>query len=87
MRIGSGPSWPGIFLSTTRWTCSGVPPAALIRNVQVDLLRDLLKWEVLVGEVRGAADVGAVDLQDQTGIDDCLVFVAHRVGERVEVST
>ena len=48
-------------------------------------LRNSVEVEVGVLDVAAHAEVGAVDLQDEAGLGDGLVFVAHRVGDGVDV--
>ena len=50
-----------------------------------DALAELLEVEVGVLDVPAHAEVGAIDLQHDAGLGDGLVFVAHRVGDGVDV--
>ena len=36
-------------------------------------------------DVPAHRQIGAVDLQDEAGIDDRLVFLPHRLGDRLEI--
>ena len=50
-----------------------------------DALAEFLEVEVGVLDVPAHAEIGAVDLQHEARLGDRLVFVAHRLGDGVEV--
>ena len=54
-------------------------------DVQRDALAEFLEVEVGVLDVPAHAEIGAVELQHEAGFGDGLVFVAHRVGDGVDV--
>ena len=56
------------------------------RDVLLDDLDEFAVGFVLEEEHPLHRQVGRVDLQDQAGVDDGLVFVAHLAGDRVEIS-
>ena len=50
-----------------------------------DALAERLEIEVGVLDVPAHAEIGAIDLQHEAGLGDGLVFVAHRLGDGVDV--
>ena len=54
-------------------------------DVQLRALAEFGEVEVGILDVPAHAEVGTVDLQHEAGLGDRLVFVAHRVGDGVDV--
>ena len=54
-------------------------------DVQRGALAEFVEVEVGVLDVPAHGEVGTVDLQDEAGLGDGLVFVAHRVGDGEEI--
>ena len=50
-----------------------------------DALAEFLEVEIGILDVPAHAEIGAVELQHEAGLGDGLVFVAHRVGDGVDV--
>src|SRR3546814_2819680 len=51
----------------------------------LDLLAEILEAQVAEHRMAAQREIRAVELQDQAGVDDRLVFARHHVGEREDV--
>ena len=54
-------------------------------DVQLRALAEFRQAQIGVLDVPAHAEVGAIDLQDEAGLGDGLVFVTHRIGDGVDV--
>ena len=54
-------------------------------DVQPRRLAEILEAEIGMLDVPAHGEIGAIELQDQPGIDDRLVFRPHRLGDRFEI--